>query len=99
MSDHVEVLAAIDRLPNVSYSALTPNVQGINKVVSLGKKGVDELVKIAQENNLPVRGSISCAVGCPYEGKISSSQVVPLVEKLLDMGCVSFKSTMKVFYH
>jgi len=128
MSDHVEVLAAIDRIPDVSYSALTPNVQGINKVVSLGKKGVDEVaifcaasetfskknincsietslqrfdevVKIAQEENLPVRGSISCTVGCPYEGKISPSQVVPLVEKLLDMGCVSFKSTMKVFYH
>jgi hydroxymethylglutaryl-CoA lyase len=25
MSDHVEVLAAIDRIPDVSYSALTPN--------------------------------------------------------------------------
>jgi hydroxymethylglutaryl-CoA lyase len=118
MSDHVEVLAAIDRIPDVSYSALTPNVQGINKVVSLGKKGVDEVaifcaasetfskknincsietslqrfeevVKIAQKNNLPVRGYVSCVAGCPYEGKISPSQVVPIVQKLLDMGCVS----------
>jgi hydroxymethylglutaryl-CoA lyase len=121
MSDHVEVLAAIDRVPGVSYSALTPNVQGINKVISLGRKGVDEVaifsaasetfskknincsietslqrfdevVKIARQKNLPVRGSISCAVGCPYEGKITPSQVVPLVEKLFDMGCVSFIS-------
>ncbi len=119
MSDHVEVLAAIDRIPGVCYSALTPNVQGINKVISLGKKGVDEVaifsaasetfskknincsietslqrfdevVKVAREKNLPVRGSISCAVGCPYEGKITPAQVVPLVEKLFDMGCVSF---------
>jgi hydroxymethylglutaryl-CoA lyase len=130
MSDHVEVLAAIDRIPGVCYSALTPNVQGINKILSLGRKGVDEVaiftaasetfskknincsietslqrfdevVKIARENNLPVRGSISCAVGCPYEGKITPSQVVPLVKKLLDMGCVSFlllNNTQSAFY-
>jgi hydroxymethylglutaryl-CoA lyase len=119
MGDHVEVLAAIDRIPGVRYSALIPNAQGMNKVVSLGSKGVDEVaifsaasetfskknincsietslqrfdevVKIARENNIPVRGSISCTVGCPYEGKITPSQVVPLVEKLFDMGCVSF---------
>jgi hydroxymethylglutaryl-CoA lyase len=125
MGDHVEVLAAIDRVPGVCYSALTPNVQGINKVISLGRKGVDEVaifaaasetfskknincsietslqrfdevMKIAQEKNLPVRGSISCTVGCPYEGKITPEQVVPLVEKLLDMGCVSFISIIKL---
>ena len=119
MGDHVEVLAAIDRIPGVRYSALTPNVQGINKVISLGKKGVDEVaifsaasesfskknincsietslqrfdevVKIAQNKNLPVRGYVSCVVGCPYEGKITPSQVVPIVQRLLDMGCVSF---------
>ncbi|CAF0989898.1 unnamed protein product [Adineta steineri] len=116
MGDHVEVLATIDRIPGVCYSALTPNVQGINKVLSLGKKGVDEVaifsaasetfskknincsietsiqrfdevVKIAHEKNLPVRGYVSCVVGCPYEGKISPAQVVPIVQKLLDMGC------------
>jgi len=118
MSDHVEVLAAIDRIPGVCYSALTPNVQGINKVISLGRKGVDEVaifsaasetfskknincsietslqrfdevVKIARQKNLPVRGYVSCVVGCPYEGKIAPSQVVPIVQRLLDMGCVS----------
>ncbi|CAF3635142.1 unnamed protein product [Rotaria socialis] len=116
MGDHVEVLAAIDRIPGIRYSALTPNVQGINKVLSLGNKGADEIAifsaasesfskknincsietslqrfnevtRIAREKNLPVRGSISCTVGCPYEGKIKPSQVVPLVEKLFDMGC------------
>ena len=118
MGDHVEVLAAIDRTPGVSYSALVPNVQGINKLLSVGNKGVDEIaifsaasetfskknincsietslerfnevVKIAREKNLPVRGYVSCVVGCPYEGKITPSQVIPVVQKLLDMGCVS----------
>jgi len=107
---------AIDRIPGISYSALTPNVQGINKVISLGRKGVDEVaifsaasetfskknincsietslqrfddvVKIARQKNLPVRGYVSCVIGCPYEGKIKPSQVIPVVQRLLDMGC------------
>ena len=119
MADHVEVLDGIERVPGVRYSALTPNVQGLNKALSLGKKGVDEVaifaaasesfskknincsietslqrfeevMKVAREHQLPVRGYVSCVVGCPYEGKISPSQVVPIVRKLLDMGCVSF---------
>ncbi|CAF3476091.1 unnamed protein product [Rotaria socialis] len=116
MGDHVEVLAAIDRIPGIRYSALTPNVQGINKVLSLGNKGADEIAifsaasesfskknincsietslqrfnevtQIANQKNLPVRGYVSCVVGCPYEGKIKPSQVIPVVQKLLDMGC------------
>ncbi|CAM4938554.1 unnamed protein product [Rotaria socialis] len=116
MGDHVEVLAAIDRIPGIRYSALTPNVQGINKVLSLGNKGADEIAifsaasesfskknincsietslqrfnevtQIANQKNLPVRGYVSCVVGCPYEGKINPSQVIPVVQKLLDMGC------------
>ena len=118
MGDHVEVLAAIDRIPGVRYAALTPNAQGMNKMVSLGPKGVDEVaifaaasetfskknincsievslqrfdevMKIARAKNLPVRGYVSCVIGCPYEGKITPSQVIPVVKKLLDMGCVS----------
>lgn len=124
MADHVEVLAGIDRVPDVCYSALTPNVQGMNKVVSLGKAGADEVaifaaasesfskknincsietslqrfddvMKIAKEKKVRVRGSISCTVGCPYEGKITPRQVIPLVEKLLDMGCVSSSTDLK----
>ena len=118
MADHVEVLAGIDRVAGVRYSALTPNVQGMNKVVSLGKAGVeevaifaaasesfskknincsietslqrfDDVMKVAKENNIRVRGYVSCVVGCPYEGKINPLQVVPVVQRMLEMGCVS----------
>ncbi|CAF5211371.1 unnamed protein product, partial [Rotaria magnacalcarata] len=43
--------------------------------------------QISSQNNLPVRGYVSCVIGCPYEGKIKPSQVIPVVQKLLDMGC------------
>ncbi|CAF1341225.1 unnamed protein product, partial [Didymodactylos carnosus] len=53
-----------------------------------------DVVKLAKENSIPVRGYVSCVVGCPYEGKISPSQVLPVVQKLIDMGCVSYEVSL-----
>ncbi|MFT5574756.1 MAG: hydroxymethylglutaryl-CoA lyase [Bermanella sp.] len=41
----------------------------------------------AQQANIPVRGYISCVVGCPYEGKIAPEQVSYVARELLAMGC------------
>ncbi len=46
--------------------------------------------QVAQEANLrkiPIRGYVSCVAGCPYEGAITASSVVQVVERLLDLGC------------
>jgi hydroxymethylglutaryl-CoA lyase len=34
-----------------------------------------------------VRGYISCALGCPYEGEVKPQAVAALAEKLYTMGC------------
>jgi hydroxymethylglutaryl-CoA lyase len=36
---------------------------------------------------IAVRGYISCALGCPYEGAIKPRQVASLAERLYAMGC------------
>lgn len=41
----------------------------------------------AKKNLIPIRGYISCALGCPYEGEISHDIVANLSEQLIDMGC------------
>jgi isopropylmalate/homocitrate/citramalate synthase len=41
----------------------------------------------ARLKNIPVRGYISCVLGCPYEGEIESSAVVSVCEQLLQIGC------------
>ncbi|KAK9671183.1 hypothetical protein RND81_12G011700 [Saponaria officinalis] len=41
----------------------------------------------AKKHSLPVRGYISCVVGCPVEGAISPSQVAYVAKELSDMGC------------
>ena len=41
----------------------------------------------AQKNKIPVRGYISCALGCPYQGKVNVEDVVNLAAKMTEMGC------------
>ncbi|XP_010112831.2 hydroxymethylglutaryl-CoA lyase, mitochondrial [Morus notabilis] len=41
----------------------------------------------AKKLTIPVRGYISCVVGCPVEGKVPPSQVAHVAKELYAMGC------------
>jgi hydroxymethylglutaryl-CoA lyase len=45
------------------------------------------IMQAAKAANLPVRGYVSCVVGCPYEGEIDPEKVAEVAKKLFDMGC------------
>jgi hydroxymethylglutaryl-CoA lyase len=44
------------------------------------------VVAAAQAKNITVRGAISCAVGCPYEGDVSPEQVAKVAELMKNIG-------------
>ncbi|XP_011040755.1 PREDICTED: hydroxymethylglutaryl-CoA lyase, mitochondrial-like isoform X2 [Populus euphratica] len=46
-----------------------------------------EVALSASKLSIPVRGYISCVVGCPVEGMVSPSKVAYVAKKLCDMGC------------
>ncbi|ENV32963.1 hydroxymethylglutaryl-CoA lyase [Acinetobacter gerneri] len=46
-----------------------------------------DVIALAKQNDIKVRGYVSCVVDCPYEGAISPQQVTQVVTKLFDMGC------------
>jgi hydroxymethylglutaryl-CoA lyase len=52
----------------------------------------------AQVLGMKIRGYISCVLGCPYEGEVSSDTVLMLAQKLFDKGCyeVSLGDTIGV---
>jgi hydroxymethylglutaryl-CoA lyase len=56
------------------------------------------VLSLANAHKVKVRGYVSTGFGCPFEGKISDSRVISLVETLLDMGCyeVSLGDTIGV---
>ena len=41
----------------------------------------------AKKNKIPVRGYISCVLGCPYQGNVAVEDVVNLAAKMTEMGC------------
>ena len=56
------------------------------------------LMEQAKESNVPVRGYVSCVLGCPYEGEIDPSVVAKVTERLFELGCyeVSLGDTIGV---
>ncbi|CAI0541969.1 unnamed protein product [Linum tenue] len=45
------------------------------------------VTQAAKEHSIPVRGYVSCVVGCPVEGPISPAKVAFVAKALHDMGC------------
>ncbi len=56
------------------------------------------LIEAAKNERLRVRAYVSCILGCPYEGKISSKKVIAVSRRLLELGCyeVSLGDTIGV---
>ncbi|XP_061176684.1 hydroxymethylglutaryl-CoA lyase, mitochondrial-like isoform X2 [Saccostrea echinata] len=47
----------------------------------------EELMKAAKEIQMPVRGYISCVLGCPYERTIPPEKVAEVAKQMFEMGC------------
>ncbi len=46
-----------------------------------------EVAIAAKANGLRLRGSISCALGCPYQGEVQPEAVADVVRRMRDLGC------------
>ncbi|MGB3742289.1 MAG: hydroxymethylglutaryl-CoA lyase [Castellaniella sp.] len=113
MADGADVMAAVQRKPGTLYSALVPNMRGLegalaahmDEVVIFGAaseafsqrnincsiaESIARFEPVAQEAKqagLRLRGSISCALGCPYQGETPISAVVDVAQRFLALGC------------
>lgn len=47
----------------------------------------EPVAQAARAAGLRLRGSISCALGCPYQGEVPVSAVVDVVQRYLALGC------------
>ncbi|CAN7403510.1 hydroxymethylglutaryl-CoA lyase [Bosea sp. LjRoot237] len=45
------------------------------------------VMALAERAGVPVRGYVSCALDCPYEGKIAPEAVAMVTAELLELGC------------
>ncbi|MFT4731992.1 MAG: hydroxymethylglutaryl-CoA lyase [Gammaproteobacteria bacterium] len=72
--------------------------KNINCSIQESLERFSPVVAKAKQHNIPVRGYVSCVLGCPYEGDIKVEDVVTVSKALLDMGCyeVSLGDTIGV---
>jgi len=47
----------------------------------------EPVAKAAKDAGMRLRGSVSCALGCPYQGEVSVASVVDVVERFKALGC------------
>jgi len=62
------------------------NQRNINCSIEESFARIEPVLKLAQENQITVRGYISCALGCPYQGYIPPQQVASVTQKLQELG-------------
>ena len=124
MADAAAVFAGIVRRPGTRYSALVPNLAGLDRAMQAGvtdiavfaaaseafsrkniNQGIEEslagyqvVTERALTAGLRVRGYLSTAFGCPYEGAVPEQKVIEVTERLLAMGAfeVSVSDTIGV---
>jgi hydroxymethylglutaryl-CoA lyase len=58
----------------------------INATIAESLANFRPVVALAQQEEVTVRGYISTAFGCPYEGKVEPRQVLNVAQALLEMG-------------
>jgi isopropylmalate/homocitrate/citramalate synthase len=113
MADSEQVFQQIRRIPGVRYTALTPNLQGLERALSCNVSEIavfaaasetfsqrnincsiiesierfGAVCNRAREAGIPVRGYVSCALGCPYEGEVAPHEVAKVVNALMYLGC------------
>ncbi|KAM9074707.1 3-hydroxymethyl-3-methylglutaryl-CoA lyase, cytoplasmic isoform 6-T6 [Megaptera novaeangliae] len=61
--------------------------KNINCAIEESMEKFEEVVKSARHMNIPTRGYVSCALGCPYEGNITPQKVTEVSKRLYGMGC------------
>lgn len=112
MADAEAVFAAIERRPGVRYTALVPNLAGLERALAarvdevavfaaaterfsaanLNQSINQSLTRYAEvtrrglDAGLAVRGYVSCAFGCPFEGAVAVEAVIRVTQALLDQG-------------
>ena len=63
------------------------NQKNINATVSQSFDRIDPVIKKALASNIRVRGYVSTAFGCPYEGRIEAEKTVEVALRLKELGC------------
>ncbi|GEN24222.1 hydroxymethylglutaryl-CoA lyase [Halomonas cupida] len=61
--------------------------RNINASIEQSLRRFEPVMRMADEHGINVRGYVSCALGCPYEGQMDATRVADVSRALWQMGC------------
>lgn len=61
--------------------------KNINRSIEESIARYSDVMFLAKQQGLLVRGYVSCVLGCPYEGEIEPERVAEVAGRLYEMGC------------
>ena len=79
--------AGVDEVAVFAAASESFSQRNINCSIEQSLERFQPVFRLARQHNLPVRGYVSCVMGCPYEGAISPDAVLAVSQTLLDKGC------------
>jgi hydroxymethylglutaryl-CoA lyase len=79
--------AGVDEVAVFGAASEAFSRKNINCSIDESLERFSDVMSAAREANVPVRGYVSCVLGCPYEGEIEPEAVSRVTGRLLDMGC------------
>jgi hydroxymethylglutaryl-CoA lyase len=79
--------AKVDEIVIFGAASEAFSQKNINCSIAESIARFEPVAKAAKEAGLRVRGSISCALGCPYQGDVPIEAVVDVVQRMKALGC------------
>jgi hydroxymethylglutaryl-CoA lyase len=81
------VAARVDEVVIFTAASETFSQRNINCSIAESFQRFALVAAAAKQHRLRLRGSISCALGCPYQGEVPVGSVIDVVGRLRDLGC------------
>jgi hydroxymethylglutaryl-CoA lyase len=78
--------ARVEKIAVFTAASETFNRKNINATIDGSIARFVPVARRAREARLPLRGYVSTAFWCPYEGKIAPARVVPVIDRLFALG-------------
>ncbi|CAM9661466.1 unnamed protein product [Hapterophycus canaliculatus] len=81
--------AGVDEVAVFAAASEGFSAANINCSIQESLERFKPIMEKAKMAGVPVRGYVSCVLGCPYEGLVAPGAVVEVTVSLLQMGCYS----------
>lgn len=81
------VAAGMREIAVFTAASETFNRRNINAGIDESFERITEIMGAARDTDIKVRGYVSCALGCPYEGEVDPRIVASVSGRLLELGC------------